>query len=307
MPDQKLSFGDYGGKPESRQREIRRKFLELIHYTNVPEGEISVTISEQGEVSGIFRRRYMVSRGQWDSQPIYEIFDPRNYNGITLIALHGHGNDPFSGIYSYVMKMPRYGYRVIAPILYGYMERETRGLKPDWKNICREWSIEADALGVTLIAARLYDAHLAYELALKLEEVDDRKIATLGLSMGGEISLYLAALEPGIAACVSAGFLSSFRSLLIEKRNCQCYSIRDWPRYFDMVDIAGCIAPRPVQIQKGVDDPCLDANDAMQTFEKLRRIYTMFNHEDGCDYVTYPGGHVLNQQLAHEWFGKQFS
>jgi len=301
-----LSFEDFEGDPRDRQKAVLRKFLELIHHERTPSGQLDFELVESDEESGLVRRKYEASQEPWAPQPVYEFTNPELDNGITLVALHGHGDDPFTGIYDYIPGLAGRGYRVVMPILFGTMERETKGLRPDWRDMCREWSIEADALGVTLIAARLHDAHLAYLLAMELEGVDRERIATIGLSMGGELSLYLTAIEKGIRACVSAGFMSSFGSLLLDKRNCQCYSIRDWPRYFDMPDIAGCIAPRPVLVLKGTDDPCLDPEDAEQAFERLKDIYRRFDAADSCSYRTYPGTHCLNQDLADTWLREQF-
>ncbi len=297
-----LSFRGYTGDYDARRRQVLAKFLELIGYDRTPSGEVDLSLESKDMVDGLRRRRYLASRGDWDPQPIYEIMASGVGNGATIVALHGHGSDPFSGIYDYVYGFARRGYRVVMPILFGTMERETKGLKPDWRNMCREWSIEADCLGVSVLGARLYDARLAYDACMTLEGVDPNKIGCAGLSMGGELSLYLAALEPGIAACVSAGFLSTFESLLLRMRNCQCYSIRDWPRYFDMPDIAACIAPGPLQIQKGEDDPCFDAADVAQACAQVRSVYDSLGATRAFEYRTYPGGHILNQDLADEWF-----
>lgn len=302
-----LSFQGYEGDLRKRQDEVRAKLLELIHYERTPSGKINVEISSEDELDGLKKRRYLVTRGEWEPQPIYEIFAPGRENGITLVTLHGHGDDPFTGIYDYVYGFARRGYRVVMPILYGKMERETKNLKPDWRDICREWSIEADALGVTLLAARLYDAHLAYDLSLELAGVDPKRIGCAGLSMGGELSLYLTATEPGIRACVSAGYLSTFAIFLLKMGGCQCYSICDWPRYFEMSDIAACVAPRPLQIQKGIDDPCFDPEDVEKAFRCLHDVYCRFGVPEACEYRTYSGSHCLNQDLADSWLRRHLN
>ncbi len=307
MHESCLSFKGYGGDYRQRRSEVLAKFLELIAYDRTPSGRVTAKLSSQDEVGELTRRRYLVRKGDWDAQPIYEVVPPAGGNGATIVTLHGHGNDPFSGIYDYVYGFARRGYRVVMPILFGTMERETKGLKPDWRNMCREWSIEADALGISVLGARLHDARLAYDLCKRLEGVDPGRIGCAGLSMGGELSLYLAAVEPGIRACVSAGFLSTFQSLLLRMRNCQCYSIRDWPRYFDMPDIAACIAPRPLQIQKGQDDGCFEASDVEQAFKHLQSVYERLGATPACEYRTYPGGHMLNQNLADAWFGRHLA
>jgi len=307
MHELSLSFRGHQGDHRQRRTEVLAKLLELIGYGRVPSGAVTADLSSEEVVSGLRRRRYLVTKGSWDPQPIYEVLPPHGHNGATIVALHGHGNDPFSGIYDYVYGLARRGYRVVMPILFGTMERETKGLKPDWRDICREWSIEADVLGISLLGARLFDARLAYDLCLRLEGVDPGRIGCAGLSMGGELSLYLAAVEPGIRACVSAGFLSTFQSLLLRKRNCQCYSIRDWPRYFDMPDVAACIAPRPLQIQKGQDDGCFEASDVENAFKHLQSVYERLGVTRACEYRTYPGGHILNQDSADEWFSKHLA
>jgi fermentation-respiration switch protein FrsA (DUF1100 family) len=289
-----------GGDLAGWQQKVRARLLELIDYDRTPHrAGIDIVDTASTEIDGTRQVRHLVQPGAWAPQPIYVLTPAKGaLNGVTLITLHGHGNDPFAGIYTYVRELARRGYRVVMPILYGKMERETKGLRYDPRAVCASWSIDADALGTSLLGARLFDATLAYRLARQVPGVDRQRIACLGLSMGGELSLYLAAVEPQIRACVSAGFLSTFGSLLLERGNCQCYSIRDWPRYFDMPDIAGCIAPRPLQVQKGESDPCFDAQDVADAFSAVQRVYAAFGRPQAAQYVTYPGGHCLNVDLA---------
>ena len=117
------------------------------------------------------------------------------------------------------------------------------------------------------------------------------------------MALYLAAIEPGIRCSVVAGFLCSFKRGLLELHTyCQCYSIPGWPKLFDMPDIAGCVAPRPLQIQKGESDRSFDPEDVEQAFGRLKRIYEEAGVPQNVQYVTYPGDHILNVDHAREWF-----
>jgi dienelactone hydrolase len=298
-----FSLGFHAGRGSdlvSWQEEVRSQLLELICYHRTPyDAELKIVDVESSEIEDTHQVRYLVKPGSWEPQPVY-VLTPvnRKLNGVTLITFHGHGDDPFGSIYTYVRELARRGYRVVMPILYGKMERETKGLNYDPRAVCASWSIDADTLGTSLLGARLFDGVLAYRLAGQLSGVDRERIACIGLSMGGELSLYLAAIEPDIRACVSAGFLSTFRSLLLERGNCQCYSIRDWPRYFDMPDIVGCIAPRPLQIQKGESDPCFDSQDVANAFDAVQQIYDVCSQPENAQYVTYPGGHCLNVDEA---------
>ena len=282
------------------QEKVRSKLLDLIAYDRTfHDATLQILSSESGEVEGTLQTRYVAQSGSWQPQPIYALVPASGrLNGVTLVTFHGHGDDPFTGIYAYVRELARRGYRVVMPILYGKMERETKQMPYDPRTVCASWSIDADTLGTTLLGIRLFDGVLAYRLAEQLPGVDRERIASIGLSMGGELSLYLAAIETGIRVCVSAGFLSTFGSLLLERGNCQCYSIRDWPRYFDMPDIVGCIAPRPLQVQKGENDPCFDAQDVADAFGQVQRIYAAVGQPQRAEYVTYPGDHCLHVDHA---------
>jgi len=297
--------GDFGAWQDA----LRSKLLEVLRFDRTPKGSLRIVETSVRQNQGLEERRHLVEVPPWAPQPIYEIEPQGRINGVTVLAFHGHGSpDHFSrtGLYYYVHEFARRGYRVIMPILFGVMEREARGMpyasELDAKAVCASWSIEADALGTSLIGARLFDASLAYRFARELAGVDGERIAGAGLSMGAQVALYLAAVEPGVRCTVCAGFFSSFRSLLLEMRNCQCYSIVGWPQLFDMPDIAGCVAPRPLQIQKGTEDGALDPADVDRAFLKLRQIYEASGAGRNVDYVTYPGGHILNVDKAEEWF-----
>ena len=307
--DFSLGFENWYNKDLQKWQEgISTKLLELVHYNNAPKGPFRIVETQVKELDGVRQKRHMVEPPPWPAQPIYEI-EPlhADNNGVTLITFHGHGHDPFTGLYSYVRELSRRGYRVVMPILFGKMERETMKMvynsERDAKAVCASWSIEADTFGMSILGIRLFDAMLAYRFAKTLPGVDTGRIGSIGLSMGGQFALYLPAIEPGIRCSVSAGFLASFKSALLDRRTfCQCYSICGWPQYFDMSDIAGCIAPRPLQIQKGLDDGCLDPVDTKEAFFRLKRIYEAFKAPERVQYVTYPGGHILNVDKAEEWF-----
>ena len=309
-PSSKFSLGfEHQGSGKEQlirwQGQVRAKLLDLIHYpTAQAESGFCTVSSEKKAVEGVEQIRHLVQGGGWAPQPIYEFLPPDNANRGTLITFHGHGKDPFTDIYTYVRELARHGYRVFMPILFGKMERATKGPPEDPNEHCGVWSVDADALGSTLLGLRLFDGSLAYRFAQSLPGVDSDRIGTIGLSMGGELALYLAAIQPNIRVCVSAGFLSTFKSLLFDRGNCPCYSIRDWPRHFDMPDIVGAIAPRPLQIQKGYDDPCFDSDDVQRAYERVAGIYGAFGAADLTRYETCPGRHCLHVDKAEAWFAE---
>jgi pimeloyl-ACP methyl ester carboxylesterase len=300
-----LSFTNRQVDPVAWQAHVRSKFLELIYYDQIPPLDWKVLQSDERQINGLTQRRHLVQFGEREPQPIYECLPADGqWNGMTLVALHGHGDSVFDNpMYDYLWELPGRGYRCVTPILFGTMERQTHSIKDRFvTEYCREWLLEADALGVSLLALRLLDARLAYRFALSLDGVEPEKTGCAGLSMGGQLALYLAAIETDIAFSVSAGFLSTFEGSLIRARWCHCYSIRDWPRWFDMPDLAGCIAPRPLLALKGDEDPCFtDKNDVLPVVKRVEEIYTALGAAGQFQYQTYPAEHLLNSQVADEW------
>ncbi|MDP6125803.1 MAG: acetylxylan esterase [Candidatus Latescibacteria bacterium] len=192
------------------QQSVRDKLLELTRFANISDADWRLLETSETVVDGVRRRRHLVAFGDWTPQPIYEMLPAdAPLNGKTLIALHGHGLSPFGGIYDYLDELPRRGYRCVLPILYGTMERNTKIDSDGLVEICRAWLTDADMLGASLLGLRLFDCCLAHRFALSFDGVDSERVGVVGLSMGGELALYLAAVEPSIARCVSAGFLST--------------------------------------------------------------------------------------------------
>ena len=305
-----LSFDNNKENLNDWQNKVRNKFLELINYNNIPQNNWRILKTKEDSKEGVLSRRHTISYGDWHSQPIYEL-RPANgkLNGRALVIFHGHGDALNDSIYDYVYELPRRGYVCVMPILYGTMERQThpivdcsKGFFPEY---CREWLLEADKIGVSLLGLRLLDARLAYQLALSLDDIDENRIGTVGLSMGGQLSLYLPAIETNIKCAVSAGFLDTFEGLLIRSRNCHCYSIRGWQQWFDITDIVGCIAPRSLLVLKGENDSCFFTKDVEQASQKVERIYSIFKAKDNYSYRTYPGEHVLNIDVTDQWL-RQF-
>ncbi|MCE5237973.1 alpha/beta hydrolase family protein [bacterium] len=75
-------------------------------------------------------------------------------------------------------------------------------------------------------------------------------------------------------------------------------------KYFDVHDIAGLIAPRPLLIEMGVYDTCFFIEDQLAGFEALQRIYAAAGVEEDLWVDIHPGEHMFANNKAHEFVGK---
>ena len=68
-----------------------------------------------------------------------------------------------------------------------------------------------------------------------------------------------------------------------------------------MADIAGLIAPRPLLIESGVDDPIFPQPGAAKALEQLKQIYAHYLAEDKLASDVFEGGHRWNGAKAYDW------
>ena len=101
----------------------------------------------------------------------------------------------------------------------------------------------------TLMGERLWDLIRVVDLAAAQPEVDPQRIGCGGLSLGGEMAMWLAALDPRVAATVSSGFLTTMDNM--RQGHCTCWDFPGLQRRFEFADIYSLIAPRPLQCQNG--------------------------------------------------------
>jgi pimeloyl-ACP methyl ester carboxylesterase len=148
--------------------------------------------------------------------------------------------------------------------------------------------------GRTLMGERLRDLIRSIDYLVTIEEVDLRRIGCAGLSLGGEMAMWLAAMDQRIAATVSSGFLTTMDQM--EQNHCMCWKFPGLRELVDFADIYSLIAPRPLQCQNGLDEPAeaFTVPLARRAMEEIHRIYADLGHADKVELAVHPEGHVIN-------------
>jgi dienelactone hydrolase len=107
---------------------------------------------------------------------------------------------------------------------------------------------------------RAWDVMRALEYLIshaELLHVDPGKILVTGLSMGGEISTIVAALDPRLAGCIPAGFSPDLDVEFAHGNHnhpCWKWMHADMREYIDTSDLHALIAPRPLIVETGRQD-----------------------------------------------------
>jgi hypothetical protein len=148
--------------------------------------------------------------------------------------------------------------------------------------------------GRLLMAERLWDLMRCVDYLQSIPKVDSRRIGCGGLSLGGEMAMWLGAMDERIAATVSAGFLTTMDQM--EQNHCVCWKFEGLREQVDFADIYSLIAPRPLQCQNGILEPASQfyVPLARRAMEEIRTIYNDFDRPENTILDVHEGGHVID-------------
>lgn len=158
---------------------------------------------------------------------------------------------------------------------------------------CTGAALTALLTGRTLIGGRVWDIMRAIDVVENhfTEFCDTDRIYCMGNSGGGTATIYAGALEDRIKAVIPSCAFCTFLNSIGELPHCACNYIPHIAEYFDMAEIAGMAAPKPMVVVSGVKDGIFPIEAAESEFERLKKIYSAAGAEDNCIHVKGSEGH----------------
>jgi len=150
-----------------------------------------------------------------------------------VLALHGHGGTgeqvvKGEGLYWYGRTLAEMGYVVIAPDIGSHDLQRAN------------WS---------LMGERVWDSLRCIDYLVSRPEVDASRIGVVGLSLGGETAMYVAALDERVRIACSSGWLTTVENM--KNGHCPCWNFAGLEEHFDFADIFACVAPRVLLCELG--------------------------------------------------------
>jgi len=146
----------------------------------------------------------------------------------------------------------------------------------------------------SLMGERLWDLIRCVDYIESLPQVDRAKIGCAGLSLGGEMAMWLGAMDERIAATVSAGFLTTMDHM--EQDHCMCWKFPGLRELVDFADVYSLTAPRALQCQNGMLEPPSQfyVPLARKAMEEVRTIYSDLARPENAVLNVHPGGHEID-------------
>lgn len=154
----------------------------------------------------------------------------------------------------------------------------------------------------------------AAEFLATRPEVDARRVAAMGLSLGGVRTWQVAALSDRIAAGVSVGWMATRKGLMVpgnnQTRGQSAFSFTHpgLADKLDYPDVASIACPKPMMFLCGRRDPLFPLESIEEAFGKLRRVWE--SQRVGHRLVTklYDAPHEFDlamQADAFAWLDEQ--
>jgi hypothetical protein len=158
--------------------------------------------------------------------------------------------------------------------------------------------------GRTLMGERLWDLMRCVSYLCALPEVDKSRIGCGGLSLGGEMTMWLAAMDTRIAAADSSGFLTVMDQM--EKGHCMCWKFDGLRELVDYADIYALTAPRPLLCENGRKEPPGSFTPALaeKAMSEIRPIYAAFGKTDNVALDVHDGAHEIDLPALLAFFDK---
>ena len=164
-------------------------------------------------------------------------------------------------------------------------------------------------IGRTAIGERVWDIMRLIDViyAHLTEYVDTEKLICMGNSGGGTATFYASCMDERIRYSMPSCAVCTYEASIMAMHHCPCNFIPGIRNYFNMGDLGGLIAPRPLIVVCGVEDGIFPIDGVEETFALIQKGYAQLGKEELCHLVKGAGGHqfypddawpVMHEMLA---------
>jgi len=297
---------------EAWRDRCRANLSELLGKTpsRVP---LDVESLETVQCKGYRREKIVFDVEETMSVPAYLLVpDDRVMPGPAILACHGHGpgKDLVCGLTTteapngdYAAQLARRGYVVLAPDLRCFGERAD--WVPEDHYLCDANLVHAVMAGWSPITQNLWDLARCLDVLCGHPLVDPKRIGMVGLSLGGTMTLFLAATDDRVAVAVVSGFLSSWgESHKVPYNMCGSQVLPGMLGRIEHVDLGALVAPRPMLVETGTEDLIFPVAAASETVGALRAVYQHLAASERIVHDVFVGDHQWHGLAAYPFLDR---
>ncbi|WP_254847648.1 alpha/beta hydrolase family protein [Paenibacillus odorifer] len=290
--------------------------------------ELQPVLLERTVCSGYTRERIEITTYEGLRMPLYLLIPDQPFSTpvSAVLAIHGHGygsreivglnpdgsdrqGDP--GLHKdFAVSLVKQGFVVAAPELLGFgdrrLEEDLTSGEPG-RNSCFRLSSALLMVGKTMAGYRIYETMRALDYLQTRKEVKDERIGIMGISGGGLVAGFTAALDERIACAVVSGYANTFADSILTRNHCLDNYIPGILLEAEMPDLLGLIAPRGLFLESGDADYLFGPRGTKLALTQLQTIYRSANHIGQVEADFFTGGHEIHGEPAFAWLRKQLT
>jgi dienelactone hydrolase len=277
---------------------------------------LDLEVTESVACDGYRRDRVVYDTEDLMAVPAYLLVpDGRTEPGPAVLACHGHGpgKSLVCGLAEtpapngdYAVQLVRRGYVVLAPDLRCFGERQD--WNPEDHYACDTNLVHAVMAGWSPLTQNLWDLARSLDVLEAHPLVDPTRIGAVGLSLGGTMTLFLAATDSRVAAAVVSGFLSSWgEAHKVPWNMCGSQVLPGMLGRIEHVDLGALVAPRPLLVETGTEDLIYPLAAASASMDALAILYDGMGVPRALRHDVFEGDHQWHGVGAFEflerWIG----
>ena len=312
------------------RQNLQIKLTDIIGLDKMQTCALNPTLLESTEMDG-YRRDTVIIQTEPDVWMSMYVLIPGNVSGRTrcIVAPHGHS---FGGKYAvagrddipvvkkkneeyrayYGLDFVKRGYVVFCPDARGFGERREFVSQGDddcffTKSSCGWLNKVAISLGRTLTGMFVWDLMRLLDYIQTRPDCAPDRIACAGLSGGGMQTLWLSALDERIKCAVISGYFYGYKEALMLINGCDCNYVPGLWKFADMGDIAAMIAPRPLLIEAGSNDPLNGVSGTANVKSQILiagQAYELLENKEKLEFYIFEGEHRWDGKMTYDFVDK---
>ena len=238
-----------------------------------------------------------------------------------VVAIHGHGygsrdlvglrpdgimrqpGDDKGYQKDFALELVRHGFVVLVPEVVGFGDmRLTEDLKERvGTSSCHRLTTNLEMMGLTLGGLRVFQIQKILDYLETRDDLDTGRIGCMGISGGGLVCAFAAALDDRIKAAVVSGYTNTFKSSVLAIPHCIDNFFPNLVRIAELPDLIGLIAPRPLLVESGTEDSIFPVAAVREAYAQLEKIYGLLDAGEKLDLDLFPGDHQIGGIKAYPW------
>jgi len=308
-----LTFrADNKKQAEAWQKKLRAKVTELVGGLPERGAAPKAEIVESREFPAYTREKFVFESRPGVMVLGYLLLPKKSGPHAATICIPGHGRgvDDLVGIddkgrertrkesyqFDYALQAVEHGMAAVAlePMGFGCRRDPKATSRSLTTSSCQPAAGAALLFGETMVAWRVYDVMRTIDWIETRRELDAKRVGLMGISGGGTVTQFGAALDTRIQAAFVSGYLNTFRDSILSLSHCIDNYVPGILNWCEQYDVAGLIAPRAFFAESGERDNIFPVAAAREAFAKVKRVYEVMGAADACGHEVHRGEHVFH-------------